>query len=52
VAHENWNHELESRVAEMEKRADDLELIRLSEIHNEREDHISALEAAVAAYED
>jgi hypothetical protein len=52
VMNRNWNHDLNARIDEMEKRADDLELIRLFEIRDERDDRVSALEGAAAAYEE
>lgn len=36
----------------MERRVDDLELICLSEIHDERDDRVSALEATAASFEE
>jgi hypothetical protein len=48
VAADNWNHDLDARVGEVERRTDDLELIRLFEIRDERDDRVAALEDSVA----
>lgn len=50
VVADNWNHDLDARVGEVERRTDDLELIRLFEIRDERDDHVAALEDSVAAF--
>jgi hypothetical protein len=44
---DNWGRE---RIREVERRTDDLELIRLSEIRDERDDRVAALEDAAAAF--
>jgi chromosome segregation ATPase len=46
----NWGRELGERVGEVERRTDDLELIRLSEIRDERNDRVAALEDAEAVF--
>lgn len=52
MANGNWNRDLDACINEVEKRADDLKLIRLCEIRDERDDHVSALEEATAANEE
>jgi len=43
---DDWGCTVERRVGELEHRADDLDLIRITEIRDERDDRVSALEGA------
>jgi hypothetical protein len=44
---DNWGAHFDSRVDDLEQRMVDLELIRLAEIHDERDDRVEATEQAV-----
>lgn len=44
--------DFEQRVSEIELRVGDLELIRTNELRDERDNRVSALESAAAAYEE
>ena len=52
MAANNRSRDLDARIGDMERRANDLKLIRLFEIHDERDDRVSALEASMAALEE
>ncbi|CAD6257863.1 unnamed protein product [Miscanthus lutarioriparius] len=43
---DDWDRSIDQRVGELEQRTDDLELIRITEIHDERDDRVVALESA------
>jgi hypothetical protein len=43
---------VERRVGELEHRADDLDLIRITEIRDERDDRVSALEGAAEVFDE
>jgi hypothetical protein len=47
VIADNWGSHFDSRVSDLEQRMADLELIRLAEIRDERDDRVEALEGAV-----
>lgn len=47
-----WNHDISGRVGELEQKVDDLELIRITEIRDERHDRVAALEDAAAVFDE
>jgi len=48
----DWGRAVERRVGELEHHADDLDLIRITEIHDERDDRVSALEGAAEVFDE
>ncbi|CAD6242237.1 unnamed protein product [Miscanthus lutarioriparius] len=46
---DNWGGQFEERFVELEQRVGNLELIRITEIHDERYDRVFALESATSA---
>lgn len=47
-----WNHDIADHIREMEQKVDGLELIRFSEMRDERNDRVTALEDTTAVFED
>ena len=47
VVSDNWGARFDLRIDDLEQRMADLELIRLAEIHDERDDRLEALEGVV-----
>ena len=47
VVTDNWGAHFEERVSDLEQRMVDLELIRIHEINDERDDMVAAVETAV-----
>ena len=52
VAAEEWNRGFSNRVGELEEKMDDLELIRFSEMRDERDDRVAALEDAAVVFDE
>lgn len=48
---DNWGAHFDERVSDLEHRMNELELIRLYEIRDERDERVSALEAVTADLE-
>jgi hypothetical protein len=47
VVTDNWGHQFDERVTDLEQRMGNLELIRLAKIRDERDDRVEELEGAV-----
>jgi hypothetical protein len=52
VAAEEWNRGITNRIGELEQKMDDLELIWFSEMQDERDDRVAALEDVAAVFDE